>query len=336
MLLVDLEKRKEGAQETSKSDKEIPTDSEFFQAFIVALFFALVAVLVAWFFDLNIKLFVTPYPEYNNNIAKHVATGVANPTTGLVGVFLGVVFVFFAISTGVYYLDCKIDTTRKKKLLKLFLTTTILSGVSAVAVGGLWWPAKYAQAQAYNNSPAASCLNLSNDADYVDGKCIVSYDINVVDSMFAYSEKKEAVKEIDGKYVKGTEYTVAESGKSYGNTHKPNDKVFISDDEFVNGKKKLRVGDSAYTDYAESTHLNSDKSYSNGNALRDDKKYVIHFTQKEHKVNVIDDAAPPKIRSIGSKISVEGNDYTYVDTKSESNSLSESHILTVRSDVLNK
>ena len=154
--------------------------------------------------------------------------------------------------------------------------------------------------------------------------------------MFAYSEKKEAVKEIDGKYVKGTEYTVAESGKSYGNTHKPNDKVFISDDEFVNGEKKLRVGDSAYTDYVESTHLNSDKSYSNGNALGDDKKYVIHFTRKEHKVNVIDDAAPPKIRSIGSKISVDGNDYTYIDTKSESNSLSESHMLVVRSDALNK
>lgn len=336
MLLIDLEKGNEGAQETSKSNEETPAGLELFQAFIIAVFFALVAVFVAWFFDLNIKLFITPYPEDNNNIVKHVATGLANPKMGLVGVFLGVVFVFFVLFTGAYYLDRKIDTTQRKKLLKLFLTATILSGVSAAAVGSMWWTAKYAQAQAYNNSPAASCLNLSNDADYVDGKCIVSYDINVVDSMFAYSEKKEAVKEIDGKYVKGTEYTVAESSKSYGNTHKPNDKVFISDDEFVNGKKKLRVGDSAYTDYAESTHLNSDKSYSNGNALRDDKKYVIHFTQKEHKVNVIDDAAPPKIRSIGSKISVEGNDYTYVDTKSESNSLSESHMLVVRSDALSK
>lgn len=336
MLLVDLEKGNESARETSKSDKEIPAGFELFQAFIVALFFALVAVFVAWFFDLNIKLFVTPYPEYNNNIVKHVATGAANPTMGVVGVFLGVVFVFFVFFTGVYYSDRKIDATRRKKLLKLFLTATILSGVSAVVVGGLWGSAKYAQAQAYNNSPAASCLKVNNDADYVDGQCVVSYDINVVDSMFAYSEKKEAVKEIDGKYVKGTEYTVTESGKNYGNAYKPNDRVFISDEEFVNREQRLQVGDSAYTDYAESTHLNSDKSYSNGNALRDDKKYVIHFTQKEHKVNVIDDAAPPKIRSIGSKISVEGNDYTYVDTKSESNSLSESHMLVVRSDALSK
>lgn len=336
MLLVDLEKGNEDARETSKSDKETPAGFELFQTFIVVLFFALVAVFVAWFFDLNIKLFVTPYPEDNNNIVKHVATGLANPTMGLVGLFLGVVFVFFVLFTGAYYLDRKIDTTQRKKLLKLFLTATILSGVSAVAVGGLWWTAKYTQAQAYNNSPAASCLNLSNDADYVDGQCVISYNINVVDSLFAYSEKKETVKEIDGKYVKGTEYTVAESSKSYGNTHKPNDKVFVSDDEFVNGKKKLRVGDSAYTDYAESTHLNSDKSYSNGNALGDDKKYVIYFTQKEHKVNVIDNVAPPKIRSIGSKISVEGNDYIYVDTKSESNSLSDSHMLVVRSDALSK
>jgi len=95
MLLVDLEKGNEDARETSKSDKETPAGFELFQTFIVVLFFALVAVFVAWFFDLNIKLFVTPYPEDNNNIVKHVATGLANPTMGLVGLFLGVVFVFF-------------------------------------------------------------------------------------------------------------------------------------------------------------------------------------------------------------------------------------------------
>lgn len=336
MLLVDLEKGNEDARETSKSNEETPAGFDLFQAFIVAVFFALVAVFVAWFFDLNIKLFVTPYPEDNNNIVKHVATGVANPTMGLVGLFLGVVFVFFVLFTGAYYLDRKIDTTQRKKLLKLFLATTILSGVSAAAVGAMWWPAKYAQAQAYNNSPVASCLKVNNDTDYVDGQCVVSYDINVVDSMFAYSEKKEVVKEIDGKYVKGTEYTVTESGKNYGSAYKPNDRVFISDEEFVNREQRLQVGDSAYTDYAESRHLNSDSSYSSGNALGDDKKYVIHFTNKEHKTNIPGDITPPKIRSIGTKISVEGNDYTYINTKSTSKSLSESDMLVVRSDALSK
>ena len=293
-------------------------------------------MLFTYTFSLYLILFVEDYPYNNKNIAKYVATGFADQTLATVGVILGAIFVVFAIFAVIYYLDIRKGEEQSEKLLKIYLVVTIISGLSAVVIGSMWWPAKYAQAQAYNNSPVASCLKVNNDTDYVDGQCVVSYDINVVDSMFAYSEKKEAVKEIDGKYVKGTEYTVTESGKNYGNTHKPNDKVFISDDEFVNGKKKLRVGDSAYTDYAESTHLNSDKSYSNGNALGDDKKYVIHFTRKEHKVNVIDDAAPPKIRSIGSKISVEGNDYTYVDTKSESNSLSESHMLVVRSDALSK
>lgn len=335
-MSVELEKETEETHKPTKNNNEFSVSEDFASTSIIALLVTLVALLFTYTFSLYLILFVEDYPYNNKNIAKYVATGFADQTLATVGVIFGAIFVVFAIFAVLSYLDIRKGEEQSKKLLKIYLVVTIISGLSAVVIGSMWWPAKYAQAQAYNNSPAASCLNLSNDADYVDGQCVISCNINVVDSMFAYSEKKEVVKEIDGKYVEGTEYTVAESRKSYGNTHKPNDKVFVSDDEFVNGKKKLRVGDSAYTDYAESTHLNSDKSYSNGNSLGDDKKYVIHFTQKEHKVNVIDNAAPPKIRSIGSKISVEGNDYTYVDTKSESNSLSESHMLVVRSDALSK
>jgi hypothetical protein len=335
-MSVELEKETKETCKPPKDDRELSTAEDFCTSILIAVFVSIVASVIAYMFGLYLKIFVEDYPNNNENISKHIATGFADPTMAIAGITSGVFFIVFALSTVHAYLESRKGKTQSRKVYKVYLVITILLGLSSVALGGLWWTAKYAQAQAYNNSPTASCLNVNDDADYVDGKCVVSYDINVVDSIFAYSEKKEAVKEIDGKYVKGTEYTVAESGKSYGNTHKPNDKVFISDDEFVNGKKKLRVGDSAYTDYAESTHLNSDKSYSNGNALGDNKKYVIHFTRKEHKVNVIDDAAPPKIRSIGSKISVEGNDYTYVDTKSESNSLSESHMLVVRSDALSK
>lgn len=335
-MSVELEKEKEDTHKPMKNNKEFSVSEDFASTSIIALLVALVALLFTYTFSLYLILFVEDYPYNNKNISKYVATGFADQTLATVGVILGAIFVVFAIFAVLSYLDIRKGEEQSKKLLKIYLVVTIISGLSAVVIGSMWWPAKYAQAQAYNNSPVASCLKVNNDTDYVDGQCVVSYDINVVDSMFAYSEKKEVVKEIDGKYVKGTEYTVAESGKSHGNTYKPNDKVFVSDDEFVNSEKKLRVGDSAYTDYAESRHLNSDKSYSSGNALGDDKKYVIHFTRKNHKVNVVDNITPPKIRSIGSKISVEGSNYTYVNTKSESNSLSESHMLTVRSDALNK
>lgn len=333
---VELEKETEEIHKSPRENRELSVSDDFFRTSIIALLVALVALLFTYTFSLYLILFVEDYPYNNKNIAKYVATGFADQTLATVGVILGAIFVVFAIFAVLSYLDIRKGEEQSKKLLKIYLVVTILSGLSAAAVGSMWWPAKYTQAQAYNNSPVASCLKVNNDTDYVDGQCVVSYDINVVDSMFAYSEKKEAVKEIDGKYVKGTEYTVTESGKNYGNTYKPNDKVFLSDDEFVNREQRLQVGDSAYIDYAESRHLNSDSSYSSGNALGDDKQYVIHFTDKEHKTNIPGDITPPKIRSIGSKISVEGNDYTYINTKPTSKSLSESDMLVVRSDELNK
>jgi uncharacterized membrane protein len=333
---AELEKETEEIHKSPRENRELSVSDDFFCTSIIALLVALVALLFTYTFSLYLIFFVEDYPYNNKNIAKYVATGFADQTLATVGVILGAIFVVFAIFAVLSYLDIRKGEEQSKKLLKIYLVVTILSGLSAAAVGSMWWPAKYTQAQAYNNSPAASCLKVNNDADYVDGQCVVTYNINVVDSMFAYSEKKEAVKEIDGKYVKGTEYTVTESGKNYGNTYKPNDKVFLSDDEFVNREQRLQVGDSAYIDYAENRHLNSDSSYSSGNALGDDKKYVIHFTDKEHKTNIPGDITPPKIRSIGTKISVEGNDYTYINTKPTSKSLSESDMLVVRSDELNK
>lgn len=335
-MSVELEKETEETHKPTKNNNEFSVSEDFASTSIIALLVALVALLFTYTFSLYLILFVEDYPYNNKNIAKYVATGFADQTLATVGVILGAIFVVFAIFAVLSYLDIRKGEEQSKKLLKIYLVVTIISGLSAVVIGSMWWPAKYAQAQAYNNSPVASCLKVNNDTDYVDGQCVVSYDINVVDSMFAYSEKKESVKEIDGKYVKGTEYTVTESGKNYGSAYKPNDRVFISDEEFVNREQRLQVGDSAYTDYAEIRHLNSDSSYSSGNALGDDKKYVIHFTNKEHKTNIPGDITPPKIRSIGTKISVEGNDYTYINTKSTSKSLSESDMLVVRSDALSK
>lgn len=262
-MSVELEKETEETHKPMKNNKEFSVSEDFASTSIIALLVALVALLFTYTFSLYLILFVEDYPYNNKNIAKYVATGFADQTLATVGVILGAIFVVFAIFAVLSYLDIRKGEEQSKKLLKIYLVVTILSGLSAAAVGAMWCPAKYAQAQAYNNSPAASCLKVNNDADYVDGQCVVSYDINVVDSMFAYSEKKEAVKEIDG-------------------------------------------------------------------------KYVIHFTDKEHKTNIPGDITPPKIRSIGSKISVEGNDYTYINTKPTSKSLSESDMLVVRSDVLNK
>lgn len=335
-MSVELKKEEEGARKPSENGEELSLGGYLLISFVVVLFFVIIAVSLVGVSGLHAKLFIASYPENNYNIVKHVATGFANPTLGLVGVGLAVFFVFFGLCAICAYSDSKKDDKQMHRVYKILFVTTMLLGISAVTVGGLWGTAKYAQAQAYNNSPTASCLSVNDQADYIDGKCVVAHNINVIDSIFPYSEKKEAVKEINGKYVKGTEYTVAESGKKYGNTYNPNDKVFISDEELVAKRKLLGVGDSAFTDYLNNEHITSDNSYSSGNALGDYKKYVIHFTTKEYKVDVTEDVAPPKKSSIGSKIRFEGSDYTYINIASSSNTIYDGDMLVVRSDALNK
>lgn len=335
-MSVELKKEKEGTRKPLENGEKFSLGGYCFSAFVLALFFAIIAASLAWFSGFITQLFITSYPEDNYNIVKHVATGLANPALGLVGVGLAVFFVIFGLFTVCAYSDSTKGDKQMHRAYKILFVTTVLLGISTVTIGGLWGTSKYAQAQAYNNSPTASCLSVNDQADYTDGKCVVVHNINVIDSIFPYSEKKETVKEINGKYVKGTEYTVVESGKSYGNTYNPNDKVFISDEELAARRKLLGVGDSAFTDYANNEHITSNSSYSSGNALGDYNKYVIHFTTKEYKVEVTEDIAPPKKSSVGSKIRFEGSDYTYINTASSSNTINENDMLVVRSDVLNK
>lgn len=335
-MSVELKKETEDTGKPLENGEKSSLGDYCFSAFVLALFFAIIAVFFVWVSDLHAKLFVASYPEDNYNILKHVATGFATPTLGFVSVGLAVFFVVFGLFTICAYSDSKKDDKQMYTAYKILFVTTVLLGISTVTVGGLWGTAKYTQAQAYNNSPAASCLSVNDQADYIDGQCMVVHHINVIDSIFPYSDKKEAVKEINGKYVKGTEYTVADSGKSYGNTYKPNDKVFISDEELAARRKLLGVGDSAFTDYSNNEHINSNSSYSSGNALGDYKKYVIHFTTKEYKADVTEDIAPPKKSSIGSKIRFEGSDYTYINIASSSDTIYVGDMLVVRSDALSK
>lgn len=168
-MSVELEKEKEDTHKPTKNNNEFSVSEDFASTSIIALLVALVALLFTYTFSLYLILFVEDYPYNNKNIAKYVATGFADQTLATVGVILGAIFVVFAIFAVLSYLDIRKGEEQSKKLLKIYLVVTIISGLSAVVIGSMWWPAKYAQAQAYNNSPVASCLKVNNDTDYVDG-----------------------------------------------------------------------------------------------------------------------------------------------------------------------
>lgn len=221
-------------------------------------------------------------------------------------IILLVTIVCYGILFVSYYVDRE-DTESKshevRKGLKLLSITTIIATLVTVP----WGIYKTNTSQSYNNSQAASCFNMSAYTNYVDGKCTLTSYVVAVDSVFAYSDSNRIVKEDNGQFVEGIEYTVAEGSKSYNSSHKPGDKVFIPSSDFSAEGKSW---DTAVYDVGRSDGYIA--AYLKNEAFRDNPKYVIHMVKKEHTFPITDGSPLPDWDSVDDiKVNIDGVDYLY-------------------------
>lgn len=190
-----------------------------------------------------------------------------------------------------------------RKALKLLSITTIIAALVTVP----WGIYKTNTSQSYNNSQAASCFNMSAYTNYVDGKCTLTSYVVAVDQVFAYSDSNRIVKEDNGQFVEGIEYTVAEDSKSYNSSHKPGDKVFIPSSDFSAEGKSW---DTAVYDVGRSDGYIA--AYLKNEAFGDNPKYVIHMVKKEHTFPIVDGSPLPDWDSVDDlKVNIDGVDYLY-------------------------
>ena len=222
-------------------------------------------------------------------------------------IILLVTIVCYGILLVSYYVDRE-DTESKshevRKGLKLLSITVIIATLATVP----WGIYKTNTSQSYNNSQAASCFNMSAYTNYVDGKCtLISY-VVAVDSVFSYSDSNRIVKEDNGQFVEGIEYTVAEGSKSYNSSHKPGDKVFIPSSDFISAEGKS--WDTAVYDVGRSDGYIA--AYLKNEAFRDNPNYVIHMVKKEHTFPIVDGSPLPNWDSVDDiKVNIDGVDYLY-------------------------
>lgn len=221
-------------------------------------------------------------------------------------IILLVTIVCYGILIVSYYMDRE-DTESKshevRKGLKLLSVTAIIAALVTVP----WGIYKTIASQSYNNSQAASCFNMSAYTNYVDGKCTLTSYIVAVDSVFAYSDSSRIVKEENGQFVEGIEYTVAEGNKSYNSSHKPGDKVFIPSSDFSEEGKSW---DTAVYDVGRSDGYIA--AYLKNEAFRDNPNYVIHMVKKEHTFPIVDGSPLPNWDSVDDlKVNIDGVDYLY-------------------------
>lgn len=221
-------------------------------------------------------------------------------------IILLVTIVCYGILLVSYYVDRE-DTESKshevRKGLKLLSITVIIATLATVP----WGIYKTNTSQSYNNSQAASCFNMSAYTNYVDGKCTLTSYVVAVDSVFSYSDSSRIVKEENGQFVEGIEYTVAEGSKSYNSSHKPSDKVFIPSSDFSAEGKSW---DTAVYDVARSDGYIA--AYLKNEAFRDNPNYVIHMVKKEHTFPIVDGSPLPDWDSVDDiKVNIDGVDYLY-------------------------
>ena len=214
------------------------------------------------------------------------------------------------------------------RILMILLPVTFL-------VTCFWLYNKNSIAQEFNSSQAASCFKISDEASFIDNQCALNDKVVIADSMFAYSDSQTVVKQVDGKYIEGIEYTVDDRGKNYGVNYRVGEKIFIPTSKL---SKEYNKWDEATYDLERWWYTNIEDHYLRKDILDGDSKYVLHMIKKEHKSFVGESSVPNWVSPDGVKLNIEGNEYYFKKSKQPTIKIQESEPsvlpLMVRSEIV--
>ena len=328
---------------TTVVDQELKQSNNFnvIHSFFVILLSVGAGIFVASWFTIGHfgrDLFLD-YPHSNKNAVVYV-TGdmwqqVINGVVGfLIGATVAHIIAFLCnLSVKRELSGLKLETYKKhmgvtSRILMILLPATIL-------VTCFWLYNKDSIAQEFNSSTAASCFKISDEASFIDNQCALNDKVVIADSMFAYSDSQTVVKQVDGKYVEGIEYTVDDRGKNYGVNYRVGEKVFIPTSEL---SKEYDKWDKATYDLERWWYTNIEDHYLRKAILDGDSKYVLHMIKKEHKSFVGESSVPNWVSPDGVKLNIEGNEYYFKKSKQPTIKIQESEPsvlpLMVRSEIV--
>lgn len=301
---------------TTVVDQELKQSNNFnvIHSFFVILLSVGAGIFVASWFTIGHfgrDLFLD-YPHSNKNAVAYVTGDIWQQViNGVVGFLIGatvahIIAFLCNLSVKRELSGLKLETYKKhmgvtSRILMILLPVTFL-------VTCFWMYNKNSIAQEFNSSQAASCFKISDEASFIDNQCALNNKVVIADSMFAYSESQTVVKQIDGKYVEGIEYTVDDHGKNYGVNYHKGEKVFIPKSELGEPYDKW---DEATYDLERWGYSNIEDHYFRKDILGGDSKYVLHMTKKEHKSFVGESSAPNWVSPDGVKLNIEGNEYYF-------------------------
>lgn len=279
------------------------------------------------------------YPHSNKNAVAYVTGDMWQQIlNGVVGFLIG------ATVAHIIAFSCNLSVKRELKGVKLEtykkhmgITSRILMILlpATVLVTCFWLYNKNSIAQEFNSSKAASCFKISDEASFIDNQCALNDKVVIADSMFAYSDSQTVVKQVDGKYVEGIEYTVDDRGKNYGVNYHVGEKVFIPKSDL--GEQDNKWDETTY-DLERWWYTNIEDHYLKKDILDGDSKYVLHMTKKEHKSFVGESFIPNWVSPDGVKLNIEGNEYYFKKSKQPTIKIQESEPsvlpLMVRSEIV--
>lgn len=301
---------------TTVVDQELKQSNNFnvIHSFFVILLSVGAGIFVASWFTIGHfgrDLFLD-YPHSNKNAVAYITGDIWQQIlNGVVGFLIGatvahIIAFLCNLSVKRELSGLKLETYKKhmgitSRILMILLPVTFL-------VTCFWMYNKNSIAQEFNSSQAASCFKISDEASFIDNQCALNNKVVIADSMFAYSESQTVVKQIDGKYVEGIEYTVDDHGKNYGVNYHKGEKVFIPKSELGEPYDKW---DEATYDLERWGYSNIEDHYFRKDILGGDSKYVLHMTKKEHKSFVGESSVPNWVSPDGVKLNIEGNEYYF-------------------------
>lgn len=328
---------------TTVVDQELKQSNNFnvIHSFFVILLSVGAGIFVASWFTIGHfgrDLFLD-YPHSNKNAVAYV-TGdmwqqIINGVVGfLIGATVAHIIAFLCnLSVKRELSGVKLETYKKhmgvtSRILMILLPATVLATC-------FWLYNKNSIAQEFNSSTAASCFKISDEASFIDNQCALNNKVVIADSMFAYSDSQTVVKQVDGKYVEGIEYTVDDRGKNYGVNYHVGEKVFIPKSDLGEQDNKW---DEATYDLERWWYSNIEDHYLKKDILDGDSKYVLHMIKKEHKSFVGESSIPNWVSPDGVKLNIEGNEYYFKKSKQPTIKIQESEPsvlpLMVRSEIV--
>lgn len=328
---------------TTVVDQELKQSNNFnvIHSFFVILLSVGAGIFVASWFTIGHfgrDLFLD-YPHSNKNAVAYVTGDIWQQIlNGVVGFLIGatvahIIAFLCNLSVKRELSGVKLETYKKhmgvtSRILMILLPATIL-------VTCFWLYNKDSIAQEFNSSTAASCFKISDEASFIDNQCALNDKVVIADSMFAYSDSQTVVKQVDGKYVEGIEYTVDDRGKNYGVNYRVGEKVFIPTSEL---SKEYDKWDEATYDLERWWYTNIEDHYLRKAILDGDSKYVLHMIKKEHKSFVGESSVPNWVSPDGVKLNIEGNEYYFKKSKQPTIKIQESEPsvlpLMVRSEIV--